>query len=414
MTKPITGPIQPRRLVTLPTHAIQGELIALLGDRPKLHLGGGPSVPVVPVTVNLEDVDGLSSALASKLEGPTPLIPGKLLGVTAGGEIECRDTPVWDEIQGKPTEFPPAPHAHPAVSWADVQGKPTEFTPTTHTHDDLLKAPATLVPGKILGVGANRTIECVDAAGGGSGGVASAGGLIDRKTVHVRNPACPTHPLGGLFATTDWGVLASLTYTPKAVGSTLHVVGIAERQTDAVSTMALGIRIDGTEIARNRESTGGYWASTIIVDSDFGDVYTTTDIAPILIELLGAKNNVGPVEQCLLTVEEIASIVVPDYCIGDSPSGRAFGGVITRIRGYNCGSLPDNAILSIPHGLTTTIVRSEGRAEGPNGEVLNLPNPYPDQGMYSIGLWTDATYIHIRTGCNRTAYLSTVWLEYVP
>ena len=37
----------------------------------------------------------------------------------------------WDEITGKPEEFPPENHSH---SWAQVTGKPTAFTPSSHDH----------------------------------------------------------------------------------------------------------------------------------------------------------------------------------------------------------------------------------------------------------------------------------------
>ena len=57
----------------------------------------------------------------------------------------------WDELTGKPTEFPPESHTHEiddvnglqdaldaaggTPAWDDVTGKPTEFPPEDHTHD---------------------------------------------------------------------------------------------------------------------------------------------------------------------------------------------------------------------------------------------------------------------------------------
>ena len=57
----------------------------------------------------------------------------------------------WDELTGKPTEFPPEAHSHEiddvnglqdalnaaggTPAWGDVTGKPTEFPPEAHTHE---------------------------------------------------------------------------------------------------------------------------------------------------------------------------------------------------------------------------------------------------------------------------------------
>ena len=48
------------------------------------------------------------------------------------GEFPPADhTRSWDEIDGKPSEFPPADHNH---SWGQITGKPTEFKPSSHNH----------------------------------------------------------------------------------------------------------------------------------------------------------------------------------------------------------------------------------------------------------------------------------------
>lgn len=51
----------------------------------------------------------------------------------------------WDNITGKPSQFPPASHEHDssyspighAHQWGDIKGKPSSFTPSAHTHDYL-------------------------------------------------------------------------------------------------------------------------------------------------------------------------------------------------------------------------------------------------------------------------------------
>ena len=40
--------------------------------------------------------------------------------------------PTWDEVTGKPADFPPSAHTH---GWDEVTSKPTEFPPEAHTHD---------------------------------------------------------------------------------------------------------------------------------------------------------------------------------------------------------------------------------------------------------------------------------------
>lgn len=39
--------------------------------------------------------------------------------------------PSWDEVTGKPADYPPATHSH---AWEDVTGKPTTFPPAAHKH----------------------------------------------------------------------------------------------------------------------------------------------------------------------------------------------------------------------------------------------------------------------------------------
>ena len=40
--------------------------------------------------------------------------------------------PAWNDITGKPTEFPPSAHDQ---GWDTITGKPTEFPPEDHTHN---------------------------------------------------------------------------------------------------------------------------------------------------------------------------------------------------------------------------------------------------------------------------------------
>ena len=52
--------------------------------------------------------------------------------------------PSWDDVTGKPTDYPSAEHSH---SWEEVTGKPTTFPPTTHKH----------IWGELTGVPAQAT-----------------------------------------------------------------------------------------------------------------------------------------------------------------------------------------------------------------------------------------------------------------
>lgn len=91
-------------------------------------LPGKPSTfPPSSHTHGIADIDGLQSALDSKIESVA-----------------------WDDVSGKPSAFPPSSHTHTiedvsglqsaldskleSVSWGDVQGKPSTFPPESHTH----------------------------------------------------------------------------------------------------------------------------------------------------------------------------------------------------------------------------------------------------------------------------------------
>ena len=56
----------------------------------------------------IADVDGLQDALDA-----------------AGG------TPAWDDVTGKPTEFPPEAHNQ---DWSTIENTPSEYPPEAHTH----------------------------------------------------------------------------------------------------------------------------------------------------------------------------------------------------------------------------------------------------------------------------------------
>lgn len=51
----------------------------------------------------------------------------------------------WDDIQGKPSTFPPSAHTH---DWSAITGKPSTFPPSAHTHDwnEIEGKPATFPP----------------------------------------------------------------------------------------------------------------------------------------------------------------------------------------------------------------------------------------------------------------------------
>ena len=65
-------------------------------------------------------------------EGIQPAVRDILVKVVeaienGGGAI----TITWDDVQGKPSQFPPEAHTH---NWGEVEGKPTEYPPESHTH----------------------------------------------------------------------------------------------------------------------------------------------------------------------------------------------------------------------------------------------------------------------------------------
>jgi hypothetical protein len=88
----------------------------------------------------------------------------------------------WEELEGKPTAFPPGEHSHQEiadlqayadsisrhvedlastyVSWEDIQGKPETFTPAEHTHSELQALLDLLYeqgkPGDVLVQGSNE------------------------------------------------------------------------------------------------------------------------------------------------------------------------------------------------------------------------------------------------------------------
>ncbi len=78
--------------------------------------------------------------------------PGMWRSVSGGIEIE------WDDIDGKPTEFPPSAHQQ---GWDTITGKPSEYPPEAHGHQQ----------GEIDGLEDRLDqIEQSIGNGGGSGG----------------------------------------------------------------------------------------------------------------------------------------------------------------------------------------------------------------------------------------------------
>ena len=41
-------------------------------------------------------------------------------------------TPSWDDVTGKPVDYPPSSHGH---AWGEITGTPSEYPPEDHTHD---------------------------------------------------------------------------------------------------------------------------------------------------------------------------------------------------------------------------------------------------------------------------------------
>ena len=113
-------------------------------------IGGGDGGDII---IPPELIDGLVSALdgkadqvdldaeiAARIAGDKNLqdqIDG--LGTGGGGASS------WDEITGKPSEYPPEAHTHP---WDQVTGKPSEYPPEAHTQgwDTITDKPAEYPP----------------------------------------------------------------------------------------------------------------------------------------------------------------------------------------------------------------------------------------------------------------------------
>ena len=92
------------------------------------------------------DQDDLDAEVAARIAGDK-VLQDKIDAIDPDGD----STIEWDEIDGKPTEFPPESHSHEiddvnglqdaldaaggTPAWDDVTGRPTEFPPEAHTHD---------------------------------------------------------------------------------------------------------------------------------------------------------------------------------------------------------------------------------------------------------------------------------------
>ncbi len=84
------------------------------------------------------------------------------------------------------------------------------------------------------------------------------------------------------------------------------------------------------------------------------------------------------------------------------------------------GALPNNAVKTVPHGITTTqdysIIRLSGVATDPGATTLDsaIPIPFVGNNPFEVELEMDATNIIIETGMNRTNYTRTfIVIEYI-
>lgn len=64
-------------------------------------------------------------------------------------------THVWDEIEDKPECFEPCEHLH---AWDEITDKPECFTPCEHTHDEMTRSRGLLDGGNIYNAVPHRVI----------------------------------------------------------------------------------------------------------------------------------------------------------------------------------------------------------------------------------------------------------------
>lgn len=92
-------------------------------------------------------------------------------------------TVTWDNIQGKPTEFPPEPHMQ---GWDTITSKPAEFTPAAHRH---AQADIDGLPQLNAQVDQNvLDIAELKQGGGGGGGPVTWANIIDKPTEFAPSP----------------------------------------------------------------------------------------------------------------------------------------------------------------------------------------------------------------------------------
>ena len=92
----------------------------------------------------------------------------------------------WEEIEGKPEEFPPAEHDR---AWADITGKPEEFPPATHTHawGQVTGKPTTFAP-------ADHSHAITDVTGL-QGALDAKVATTDSRLSDARTPKTHTHAI---------------------------------------------------------------------------------------------------------------------------------------------------------------------------------------------------------------------------
>lgn len=89
---------------------------------------------------------------ADKLSGrvstdnmPTSSTANRFLKVGTANSSPAYSMVTWDDVQGKPSAFPPASHSH---SWSSITSKPSTFPPSSHSHswDSITGKPSTFPP----------------------------------------------------------------------------------------------------------------------------------------------------------------------------------------------------------------------------------------------------------------------------
>lgn len=143
-------------------------------------------------------------------------------------EAQLPDTITWENVDGKPTEYPPTAHSH---EWADIADPPAEFPPAAHTHTveqvSGLGTRLTALESRVMAQG-TATLGTVNAGGGeGSATVTfPAGAFTTAPTVFVTCNNGRITPVASGISATGCTVKGFNWTTANAVGPILTWLAI--------------------------------------------------------------------------------------------------------------------------------------------------------------------------------------------